>query len=100
MIYTGMKVKVKNEDSCAVGALLSFYQKNGYFYVSRIFDNGKIFLSDSPNGLCSVSTSIDNITPLYNDDILKVLEEKKRMIKSLEKEIEDIEQFIIERCKD
>ena len=29
MIYTGMKVSVKNEDSCAVGALLSFYQKNG-----------------------------------------------------------------------
>ena len=33
MIYTGMKVSVKNEDSCAVGALLSFYQKNGYFYM-------------------------------------------------------------------
>lgn len=49
LLYVGLKVKVKNE-SAICGYLLEEYKRCGYLFISEIFENGNIFLSDSPKG--------------------------------------------------
>lgn len=98
LIYVGVKVKVKNENVLC-GSLLEVYKKCGYLYISEIFENGTLFLSDSPNGGINISADRSIVEPIYDDKILTILSEKKRIHSRLDTEINDIENFINERCK-
>lgn len=99
LLYTGLKVKVKNENNI-YGYLLSEYKKMGYLFISQIFENDNVFLSDNPKGGINISVNRNIIIPIYNEDILTVLNTKKRECSNLKREICDIENFINERCKD
>lgn len=99
LLYTGLKVKVKNENSIC-GHLLSEYKRMGYLFISQIFENGNIFLSDNPKGGINISANRNIVIPIYDDNILTVLNKKKEECFNLEREIYDIKNFINERCKD
>lgn len=98
LIYVGVKIKVKNENILC-GSLLEEYKKCGYLYISEIFENGTIFISDSPKGGINISADKSLVEPIYDDKILTILGEKKRIRSRLDAEIDDIENFINERCK-
>lgn len=98
LLYVGVKVRVKN-DRVLYGSLLEVYKKCGYLYISEIFENGTLFLSDSPNGGINISADGSIVEPIYDDKILTILSEKKRIRSRLDTEINDIENFINERCK-
>jgi len=99
LLYVGLKVKVKNE-SAICGYLLEEYKRCGYLFISEIFENGNIFLSDSPKGGINITTDKSIVKPIYDDKILNVLERKKRIRSRLDIEINDIENFINDKCKD
>ena len=99
LLYTGLKVKVKNENGI-YGHLQNEYKRLGYLFVSQIFDNGNVFLSDNPKGGLNANMNADALIPIYDDNILSVLHRKKDEFYNLEREINDIENFINERCKD
>lgn len=98
LLYVGLKVKVKNEN-ILYGIFLEEYKKYGYLFISEMFENGNLFLSDSPNG--GINLTVDNslVEPIYNDKILTVLNEKKRIRSRLDVEIKDIENFINDKCR-
>lgn len=98
LLYVGLKVKVKNE-SVIYGYLLEEYKRSGYLFISEI-ENGNIFLSDSPKGGINVTVDKNLVEPIYDDKILSVLERKKRIRSRLDIEINGIEKFINDRCKD
>lgn len=98
LLYVGVKVRVKN-DRVLYGSLLEAYKKCGYLYISEIFENDTLFLSDSPNGGINISADKSFVEPIYDDKILTILSEKKRIRSRLDIEINDIENFINERCK-
>ena len=99
LLYAGIKVKLKNEDS-VYGSLRNDYKRLGYLFVSQIFENGNVFLSNNPHGGLNISANKDALIPLYDENILNVLNRKREEFYSLNKEIKDIENFINERCKD
>ena len=99
LFYTGLKVKVKNEN-VLYGYLLNEYKRLGYLVISQIFENGNVFLSNNPNGGLSISMNTNALIPIYDENILTVLQRKKDEFYNLEREINDIENFINERCKD
>lgn len=99
LFYTGIKVKLKNE-RCIHGSLLNDYKRLGYLFVSRILDNGNVFLSNSPHGGLNITASDDMLIPIYDENILDILDRKKEESRNLDKEIRDIRNFINERCRD
>lgn len=99
LIYVGLKVTVKRENILC-GSLLEVYKKCGYLYISEMFENGTIFLSDSPKGGINISADKSLVEPIYDDKILTILSEKKRVRTRLDAEIDSIENFINERCSD
>ena len=98
LFYTGLKVKVKNEN-ILYGYLLNEYKRLGYLCISQIFENGNVFLSNNPNGGLSISMNTNALIPIYDENILTVLQRKKDALYNLKKEINDIKNFINERCK-
>ena len=98
LLYVGVKVRVKNENAI-YGCLLEEYKKCGYLYISEIFENGIVFLSDSPKGGINISADKNIVEPIYDENILTILGEKKRIYSRLGSEIDNIEKFINERCK-
>ena len=99
LFYTGLKVKVKNEN-ILYGYLLNEYKRLGYLVISQIFKNGYVFLSNNPNGGLSISMNMNALIPIYDENILTVLQRKMDALYNLKKEIKDIKNFINERCKD
>ena len=99
LFYTGLKVKVKNEN-ILYGYLLNEYKRLGYLVISQIFKNGNVFLSNNPNGGLSISMNTNALIPIYDENILTVLQRKMDALYNLKKEIKDIKNFINERCKD
>lgn len=99
LFYTGLKVKVKNEN-ILYGYLLNEYKRLGYLVISQIFENGNVFLSNNPNGGLSISMNTNALIPIYDENILTVLQRKMDALYNLKKEIKDIKNFINERCKD
>ena len=79
--------------------MLEEYKKCGYLFISEMFENGTLFLSDSPKGGINISADKSLVEPIYDDKILNVLREKKRIRSRLEIEIDDIENFINDRCR-
>ena len=98
LFYTGLKVKVKNEN-ILYGYLLNEYKRLGYLVISQIFENGNVFLSNNPNGGLSISMNTNALIPIYDENILTVLQRKMDALYNLKKEIKDIKNFINERCK-
>lgn len=98
LLYVGLKVKVKNE-SVLCEVLLEEYKKYGYLFISEMFENGMLFLSDSPKGGINTSVNKSLVEPIYDDNILAVLREKERVHSRLDIEIDNIEKFINEKCK-
>ena len=98
LLYVGLKIRVKNENILC-GSLLEEYKKCGYLFISEMFENGTLFLSDSPKGGINISADKSLVEPIYDDKILNVLREKKRIRTRLEIEIDDIENFINDRCR-
>ena len=72
----------------------------GYLIISQIFENGNVFLSNNPKGGMSISMNTNDLIPIYDENILTVLQRKKDALYKLKKEINDIKNFINERCKD
>ena len=99
VFYTGLKVKVKNEN-ILYGYLLNEYKRLGYLVISQIFKNGYVFLSNNPNGGLSISMNTNALIPIYDENILTVLQRKMDALYNLKREIKDIKNFINERCKD
>lgn len=99
LFYTGLKVKVKNEN-ILYGYLLKEYKRLGYLVISQIFKNGYVFLSNNPNGGLSISMNMNALIPIYDENILTVLQRKTDALYNLKREIKDIKNFINERCKD
>lgn len=98
LLCVGLKVRVKNENVLH-GCLLEEYKKCGYLFISEIFKNGNLFLSDSPKGGININVNKRLVEPIYDDKILTILSEKKRIRSRLDIEIDDIENFINERCR-
>lgn len=98
LLYVGLKVKVKNKN-IIFGVLLEEYEKCGYLFISEIFKNGTLILSNSPKGGINISADRSIVEPIYDDEILHVLSEKERIRDRLDEEIIDIKNFINERCK-
>ena len=98
LFYTGLKVKVKNEN-VLYGYLLNEYKRLGYLVISQIFKHGNVFLSNNPKGGMSISMNTNDLIPIYDENILTVLQRKKDALYNLKKEINDIKNFINERCK-
>lgn len=98
-IYKGLKVKVINATTNLYGSLLIEHQKNDFLYVSNIFYNGNVAISDNPNGGTSINFDEDLLVPIYDENILTVLENKEKELARISKEISDIKQFINEQCK-
>lgn len=99
LFYKGLKVKVINVEQNLYGSLLKEYENTGFLYVVNIFDNGNIAISDTPNGGTLINFDGDILTPIYDEDILKILENKEKELIKLSKEISDIRAFINEQCK-
>lgn len=99
LFYKGLKVKVINAEQNLYGSLLKEYKNTGFLYVVNIFDNGNIAISDNPNGGILINFDGDILTPIYDENILRVLENKEKELRRLSKEIADIRDFINEQCK-
>lgn len=99
LLYTGMKVKVKHPDDSLCGHLRKVYEEYGYLYVESIYED-IVSLSECPHSGMCINVLRNNLEPIYNDNILLILENKRKQKRVLEKEIEDISEFIIQRCKD
>ena len=99
LFYTGLKVKVNNEN-ILYGYLLNEYKRLGYLFIAQIFKNGNVFVSNNPNGGMSISMNTDNLIPIYDENILTVLQRKTDALYNLKKEINDIKNFINERCNE
>lgn len=98
LLYVGLKVRAKSENVLC-GSLLKEYKKCGYLFISEIFENGILFLSNSPKGGINISVDKSLAEPIYDGKILTILSEKKRIRSRLDIEIDDIENFINERCR-
>lgn len=57
------------------------------------------FLINQKGGI-NITTDKSIVKPIYDDKILNVLERKKRIRSRLDIEINDIENFINDKCKD
>lgn len=99
LFYKGLKVKVANAEQKLYGSLLMEYKNAGFLYVVNIFDNGNIAISDNPNGGILINFNGDNLTPIYDEDILEILDNKEKELIKLSNEISDIRAFINDQCK-
>lgn len=69
----------------------------GYVYVQDIWDNGTILVEDSV-GVC-IAITYEHIKDIIPDDnILEVLQSKKRECDKIQKDIERVEEYINWRC--
>lgn len=85
-LYIGLKIKLKRPDILC-GSLKEFYLKHGYVYVQDIWDNGTILVGDSV-GVC-IAITYEHIKYIIPDDnILEVLQSKKRECDKIQKDIE------------
>lgn len=99
LMYVGLKVKVV--DGILYGVMLKDYEEQGYLTVIDI--DGKresVTLSKGLYGGCRICVIVENVVPIYDENILRVLEEKKRLMERTEQEVIDIQKFIEYRCKD
>lgn len=99
LFYKGLKVKVINAEHILCGSLLQEYKKMEFLYVADIFDNGNIAISDSSNGGMFINVNEDLLIPIYDEDILRALENKEKEMTRLSKEIVDIRAFINRQCR-
>lgn len=100
LLYSGMKVKLKDA-SILVGSLATTYESRGYLFVNQgdCNESTSILVSDCANGGVCNSVKLSNLIPVYDADILSVLESKEKELKTLEREIKDIKNFINTTCK-
>lgn len=98
LLYIDLKVKLKNPNILA-GTLHDVYQEQGYLFINQICDEETVLVSENPSSALSNSMSVDNLIPIYDDNILAVLSRKERQYAALEKEIEEIRNFINNTCK-
>ena len=69
----------------------------GYVYVQDIWDNGTILVGDSVGvGISITYEHVKDIIP--DDNILEVLQSKKRECGKIQKDIERVEEYINWRC--
>lgn len=95
-LYIGLKVKLNNPNILC-GAPKEFYLKHGYVYVQDIWDNGTILVGSNMG--VGISISSEHIKDIISDDnILEVLQSKKRDRDKIQKDIERIEEYINWRC--
>lgn len=95
-LYTGLKVKLNYPDILC-GSPKDFYMKHGYVYVQDIWDNGAILVgSDMGVGIFITREHVEDIIP--DDNILKVLKNKKKERDKIQKDIDWIEEFINWKC--
>ena len=91
-LYIGLKVKLNYPDILC-GSPKDFYMKHGYVYVQDIWDNGVILVgSDMGVGISITREHVEDIIP--DDNILKVLKNKKKERDKIQKDIDWIEEFI------
>lgn len=95
LIYTGLKVQIK-EPNHLTGSVKADYDRDGFTFVKSISDSERVMVSSG--GGCN-SIRVTQLIPIYDSDILTVLESKERELKALEKEIENIRNFINTTCK-
>lgn len=95
-LYIGLKVKLNYPDILC-GSPKDFYMKHGYVYVQDIWDNGTILVgSDMGVGISITREHVEDIIP--DDNILKVLKNKKKERDKIQKDIERVEEYINRRC--
>lgn len=95
-LYIGLKIKLKRPDILC-GSPKEFYLKHGYVYVQDIWDNGNILVGgDIGVGVTITRDLIEDIIPV--DNILEVLQSKKRECNKIQKDIERVEEYINWRC--
>lgn len=97
MFYTGMRVKVNNPEIFLSGDLLEEYNKNGYLYITNVTFEGYV-LSAAYSG-STVAIRQNLLELIYDDNILNVLKQKKESYRMLGREIEQIEDFINQKCR-
>lgn len=95
-LYIGLKVKLNYPDILCESPK-DFYMKHGYVYVQDIWDNGTILVgSDMGVGISITREHVEDIIP--DDNILKVLKNKKKERDKIQKDIERVEEYINRRC--
>lgn len=95
-LYIGLKVKL-NYPGILCGSPRDFYMKHGYVYVQDVWDNGTILVgSDTGVGVSIAYEHIEDAIP--NDNILEVLQSKKRERDKIQKDIDRIEEYINWKC--
>ena len=95
-LYIGLKVKLNYPDILC-GSPKDFYMQYGYVYVQDIWDNGIILVgSDMGVGVSISSEHIEDIIP--DDNILEVLQSKKRESDKIQKDIARIKEYINWKC--
>lgn len=100
LLYSGLKVQVKDPDKNLSGSLINSYKTLGCLYITDVLYDDKVILSYSPKGAITVTINNDLIAPIYDKDLLSVLYEKQDEIDKLKWEIYDIKNFMGNRCKE
>lgn len=94
LLYSGLKVKVKDPDKNLSGSLINSYKTLGCLYIVDVLDNDTVVLSYSPRGAITTEVDTDLIEPIYDEDLSKVLEAKREEAIKLMFEIYDIRSYI------
>ena len=95
-LYIGGKIRLINPDILC-GSAKDFYMKHGYVYVQDIWDNGIILVGSGMGvGVSVTCKHIDGI--IIDDNILEVLQRKKRDRDKIQKDIQRIEEYINWKC--
>lgn len=95
LFYSGMKVRV-DDLNMIYGELKYSHIRDGHLWVVNKSKDGKINLSYAPAGSIVIAVDEDNLTPIYDEDLLAVLERKTEECDYVKKEVVEIANYI---CK-
>lgn len=93
LLYTGLKVKLKST-AMLFGETLEEYQENGFAFITKLDENGDIYVSSNMGTGLRFQVDVNNLIPVYEGRLEHILSRKERELKALEREIENIRNYI------
>lgn len=100
LLYTGLKVSIKDVEKYIHTSLLDSYRRNKYLFITKIDDMKDIvYVSYAPEGSIVEYVDVEYIDPIYDRDLYDVLREKTYKCYTLENEIHQIKTAIEQQYK-
>ena len=95
LLYTGLKVSIKDVEQHIFTSLLESYKRNKYLFITKVNSiKDVVYVSYAPEGAIVEAIEVKYIEPIYDRDLNDVLWEKGLKCLVLENEIHRIKAVI------